>query len=82
MERASERLLETELSRVLRAHDTTAVRGRDTMKDSALNRWLWLIGLAAVALLFVSFGPLSSGQPKENASGASVAHWYNTHVSQ
>ncbi len=52
------------------------------MKDSALNRWLWLIGLAAVALIFVSFGPLSSGQPKENASGVSVAHWYNTHVNQ
>ncbi len=52
------------------------------MKDSACNRWLWLIGLAAVALLFVSFGPFSSGQPKENASGVSVAHWYNTHVDQ
>jgi hypothetical protein len=52
------------------------------MKDSALNRWLWLIGLVAVALIFVSFGPLSNGQPKENASGASVAHWYNTHVNQ
>lgn len=52
------------------------------MKDSALNRWMWLIGLVAVALLFVSFGPLSSGQPKENASGVTVAHWYNTHVNQ
>lgn len=52
------------------------------MKDSALNRWLWLIGLVAVALLFVSFGPLSSGQPKENASGIAVAHWYNSHVNQ
>ena len=29
------------------------------MKDSAINRWLWLIGLVAVALIFVSFGPLS-----------------------
>lgn len=52
------------------------------MKDSALNRWMWLIGLVAVALLFVSFGPLSSGQPNENASGVSVAHWYNTHMNQ
>ncbi len=52
------------------------------MKDSSVNRWLWLIGLVAVALLFVSFGPLSSGSPKENASGTSVAHWYNTHVNQ
>jgi hypothetical protein len=52
------------------------------MKDSAINRWMWLIGLVAVALIFVSFGPLSSGMPKENASGVSVAHWYNTHVNQ
>ena len=52
------------------------------MKDSAINRWMWLIGLGAVALLFVSFGPLSSGQPNENASGVSVVHWYNTHMNQ
>jgi hypothetical protein len=52
------------------------------MKDSALNRWMWLIGLVAVALIFVSFGPLQSGAPKENASGVNVAHWYNTHVNQ
>ncbi len=52
------------------------------MKDSSLNRWLWLIGLVAAALFFVSFGPLSSGSPGENASGISVAHWYNTHVNQ
>jgi hypothetical protein len=52
------------------------------MKDSSLNRWLWLIGLVAAALFFVSFGPLSSGSPNENASGVSVAHWYNTHVNQ
>lgn len=52
------------------------------MKDSAINRWMWLIGLVAIALLFVSFGPLSSGQPKENASGVTVAHWYNTHMNQ
>jgi hypothetical protein len=52
------------------------------MKDSALNRWLWLIGLVAVALIFVSFGPLGSGAPGESASGVAVAHWYNTHVNQ
>src|SRR6202050_1567998 len=50
------------------------------MKDSSLNRFLWLIGLVAAALIFVSFGPLSSGSPGENASGMTVAHWYNTHV--
>ena len=52
------------------------------MKDSSMNRWLWLIGLVAAALIFVSFGPLSSGSPGENASGVTVAHWYNTHVNQ
>jgi hypothetical protein len=50
------------------------------MKDSAMNRWMWVIGLVAVALIFVSFGPLSSGQPNENASGVTVVHWYNTHM--
>ncbi|HUE07161.1 MAG TPA: hypothetical protein VMP41_07020 [Acidimicrobiales bacterium] len=52
------------------------------MKDAGLNRWMWLIGLVAVALIFVSFGPLSNGQPNENASGVTVAHWYNTHMNQ
>jgi hypothetical protein len=52
------------------------------MKDSTLNRWLWLVGLVAAVLVFISFGPLSSGSPGENASGLSVAHWYNTHVNQ
>ncbi len=52
------------------------------MKDSSLNRWLWLIGLVAMALIFVTFGPLSNGSPGENASGSTVAHWYNTHVNQ
>ena len=52
------------------------------MKDSSINRWMWVIGLLAAALLFASFGPLSSGSPNENASGVTVAHWYNTHVNQ
>jgi hypothetical protein len=59
-----------------------ACEGGTVMKDSALNRWLWLIGLVAAALIFVSFGPLSNGSPNENASGVTVAHWYNTHVNQ
>jgi hypothetical protein len=52
------------------------------MKDSALNRWLWLVGVVIVALIVVSFGPLSSGGPGENASGLTVANWYNSHVNQ
>jgi hypothetical protein len=50
------------------------------MKDAVLNRWMWLIGLVAFALVFVSFGPLSSGNPSESASGVTVVHWYNTHM--
>src|ERR1700683_49523 len=50
------------------------------MKDSSLNRFLWLIGLVAAALIFVSFGPLSSGSPREDASGVTVAPWDNPHV--
>ncbi len=52
------------------------------MKDSAVNRWMWLIGLVAIALIFVSFGPLSNGQPNEAASGAAVVKWYNAHMNQ
>ena len=52
------------------------------MKDSVLNRWLWLIGLVAVALIGVAFGPFSNGMPKENASGVAVANWYNAHMNQ
>jgi hypothetical protein len=43
------------------------------VKDSALNRWLWLIGVVAVVLIGVSFGPLSKGTPNQNASGETVA---------
>lgn len=52
------------------------------MKDSSLNRWLWLIGLAGAVCIFIAFGPLGSGNPGENASGVSVVHWYNTHMNQ
>jgi hypothetical protein len=52
------------------------------MRDSSLNRWLWLIGLVAIAAVFVGFGPLTSGSPDENASGIRVANWYNGHAGQ
>ena len=35
-----------------------------------------------VVAFFVGFGPLGGGTPGENASGVTVAHWYNTHVGQ
>jgi len=52
------------------------------MKDTGVSRWMGFIGLGAVVALFVGFGPLGGGAPGENASGVSVAHWYNTHSAQ
>jgi hypothetical protein len=52
------------------------------MQDSSLSRWMWLIGLVAVVAIFFGFGPLSNGSPSENASGATVVHWYNAHTAQ
>jgi len=40
------------------------------------------LGSAASVVLVVGFGPLGGGAPGGNASGVSVAHWYNTHVNQ
>lgn len=52
------------------------------MKDTGVSRWMGFIGLGAVVALFLGFGPLGGGAPGENASGVSVAHWYNTHSAQ
>ncbi len=52
------------------------------MKDSGVSRWMGFIGIVIVVALFLGFGPLGSGAPGENASGVTVAHWYNTHVGQ
>ncbi len=52
------------------------------MKDSSFSRWMGPVGLLTVVALFVGFGPLGGGAPGENASGVSVAHWYNAHVGQ
>jgi hypothetical protein len=52
------------------------------MTDTGVSRWMGFIGLGAVVALFVGFGPLGGGAPGENASGVSVAHWYNTHSAQ
>jgi hypothetical protein len=40
------------------------------------------VGVLAVVALFVGFGPLGGGSPNENASGVTVANWYNSHVGQ
>ncbi len=52
------------------------------MRDSSVTRWMGFIAIVIVIAIFLGFGPLGSGTPGENASGVSVAHWYNTHVGQ
>jgi hypothetical protein len=52
------------------------------MRDSSVTRWMGFIAIGIVVAIFLGFGPLGSGTPGENASGAVVAHWYNTHVGQ
>ena len=52
------------------------------MKDSSFSRWMGPVGLLAVVAIFVGFGPLGGGSPDENASGVTVANWYNSHVGQ
>ena len=52
------------------------------MSDEHVSRWMGPIGLATVVLLFLGFGPLGGNAPGENASGASVAAYYNAHVAR
>jgi len=52
------------------------------MKDSTFSRWMGPVGLLAVAVIFVGFGPLGGNSPGQNASGVSVANYYNSHVAQ
>jgi hypothetical protein len=52
------------------------------MKDATVSRWLWLVGVVCFVALFVGFGPLGGNVPGENASGVTVAHWFNTHSAQ
>jgi len=50
------------------------------MSDGRVSRWMGLLGLLTVVVIFVGFGPLSGKSPGENASGASFAAFYNAHV--
>jgi hypothetical protein len=52
------------------------------MKDSTFSRWMGPVGLLAVVVIFVGFGPLGGNSPDQNASGVSVANYYNSHVAQ
>jgi hypothetical protein len=50
------------------------------MSDERISRWMGPLGLLIVIVIFVGFGPLSGSAPDENASGARVAAYYNSHV--
>ncbi len=52
------------------------------MSDERISRWMGPLGLLTVVAIFIGFGPLSGKSPGENASGASVAAYYNAHTAQ
>ena len=52
------------------------------MSDERISRWMGPLGLLTVVAIFVGFGPLSGKSPGQNASGASVAAYYNAHSAQ
>jgi hypothetical protein len=52
------------------------------MSDERISRWMGPLGLLTVVAIFIGFGPLSGKSPGENASGASVAAYYNAHSAQ
>ena len=52
------------------------------MSDERISRWMGPLGLLTVVAIFIGFGPLSGKSPGENASGASVASYYNAHTAQ
>lgn len=52
------------------------------MSDQRLARLMGPAGLIVLVFVFLGFGPLGSGSPGENASGAAVVSWYNAHMAQ
>jgi hypothetical protein len=52
------------------------------MNDDRISRWMGPLGLLTVIAIFLGFGPLSGKEPGENASGATVAAYYNAHTAQ
>ncbi len=47
------------------------------MNDERISRWMGPLGLLTVIAIFIGFGPLSGKEPGQNASGATVAAYYN-----
>lgn len=52
------------------------------MSDERISRWMGPLGLLTVIAVFVGFGPLGGGAPGENASGVTVAAYYNAHAAK
>lgn len=52
------------------------------MSDERISRWMGPLGLLTVVAIFIGFGPLSGKSPGENATGISVAAYYNAHTAQ
>jgi hypothetical protein len=52
------------------------------VSDERISRWMGPLGLLTVVAIFVGFGPLSGKEPGQNASGATVAAYYNAHTAQ
>lgn len=50
------------------------------MSDARISRWMGPLGLLTVIALFIGFGPLGGSAPGENASGVTVAAYYNAHA--
>jgi hypothetical protein len=50
------------------------------VNDARISRFMGPIGLLTVIAIFVGFGPLGSGTPGENASGAKVVAYYTSHM--
>jgi hypothetical protein len=49
------------------------------VSDQRTSRWMGPLGLAILVLVFVGFGALAGNSPGENASGAKVVSYWNTH---
>lgn len=47
-----------------------------------MRRWMGPIGLLVPVLVVIAFGPVSGSSPGENASGVTVANYYNAHMTR
>ncbi len=50
------------------------------MSDERFSRWMGPLGILVVVVIFISFGPLGGNSPGQNASGAKVAAYWNSHM--